>query len=367
MTVQERIREPSLWDTLRQETRPIVLYGTGNGGDKIVCELARRGIPLRGVFASDGFVRSRTFRGFPVESLAEITNRLGNDIVILLAFGSSRPDVMAQIEKIAAEHTLLVPEVPLVGGEVFDRAYFDAHGAELSALSESLADGESRLLLEDMIRYRLTGRLEYLRRTEPLAASLRTLIRPDTVHTALDGGAFTGDTVRVFGEVFPALGEVFAVEPDAHSYAKLAGNAAEETRFTVHPLHGMLWRETGTLPFRMAGSRGSGVGAAARRQKETEVSSWAADELGCGPIDLLKLDVEGAEAEALVGAERLIRRDRPALAVSLYHRTEDLFALPAMLREMCPDYRFSLRRVPCLPAWDLLLYAVPKEKSGLIF
>ena len=366
MTLAERIRDESLWDVLRRETRPVVLYGTGNGGDKIVDELLRRGIPLRGVFASDGFVRERRFRGFPVESLDALTKRLGDDLVILLAFGSSRPDVMAGIERIAEKHTLLVPEVPLVGGDVFDRAYFEAHDADLTALDASLADDDSRALLDDMIRYRLTGRLEYLRRTEPLDASLRGLIREDSVRTALDGGAFTGDTVRVFGETFPALCEVYAVEPDAHSYAKLAAYAAEEQRFAVHPRCGILWCKTGTVPFRTAGSRGSGIGAAAKRQTETEAASFTADELGTGRIDLIKLDVEGAEREALRGAVGVIRRDRPALAVSLYHRTDDLFTLPAMLREICPDYRFSLRRVPCLPGWDLLLYAVPKEKSALI-
>lgn len=367
MTLAERIRVESLWDVLRRETRPIVLYGTGNGGDKIVDELLRRGIPLRGVFASDGFVRNRTFRGLPVESFSDITARLGDDIVILVAFGSSRADVMEQIENIAEKHTLLVPEVPFIGGDVFDRTYFETHDAAYTALYNALADDTSRALLDDMIRYRLTGRLEFLRRTEPLAASLRGLIREDSVLTALDGGAFTGDTVRVFGEVFSSLREVWAVEPDAHSFSKLSAYAEAETRFTVHPRNGLLWCKTGTLPFRMAGSRGSGIGASAKRQKETEVAAWTADSLVFGRIDLIKLDVEGAEREALRGMEALIRRDRPALVISLYHRTDDLAALPEMLQKICPDYCFSLRRVPCFPAWDLMLYAVPKEKSLLVF
>lgn len=365
MTLSETIRDSPLWDTLRREVRPIVLYGTGNGGDKIVDELLRRGIPLSGVFASDVFVRSRTFRGFHVESLDGITKRLGDDLVILLAFGSSRADVMEQIEKIAERYTLLVPEVPLIGGDVFDRDYFEAHDAELSVLYTSLADEESRALLEDMIRYRLTGRPEYLRRTEPFQTSLRTLIRTENIETVLDGGAFTGDTVRIFGETFPALREVYAVEPDAHSFAKLSAYAADEQRFTVHPQNGILWCKAGTVPFRTAGSRGSGIGAAAKRQKEMEAASFTADELCAGRIDLIKLDVEGAEREALRGAETVIRHDRPVLCVSLYHRTDDLFALPETLRKLCPDYLFSLRRVPCIPAWDLLLYAVPKEKSTL--
>ena len=57
-----------LWDGLSRRECPIWLYGTGNGADKILDVLEARGIPVQGVFASDGFVRSRVFRGMPVRS-----------------------------------------------------------------------------------------------------------------------------------------------------------------------------------------------------------------------------------------------------------------------------------------------------------
>ena len=47
-----------------------------------------------------------------------------------------------------------------------------------------------------------------------------------------------------------------------------------------------------------------------------------------------------------------------SLAVSLYHRTDDLFALPRLVHALLPTHRLYLRRVPCLPMWDLTLYAV---------
>ena len=76
-----------VWKILGREHRPIVVYGMGNGADKILDELTRRGISVSGVFASDGFVRHQQFRGFTVLSYAEAVERDG-DIIVLLCFES---------------------------------------------------------------------------------------------------------------------------------------------------------------------------------------------------------------------------------------------------------------------------------------
>ena len=80
--------------------------------------------------------------------------------------------------------------------------------------------------------------------------------------------------------------------------------------------------------------------------------------LGGARVSYLKLDVEGAEREALLGCARTIRRWRPKLCVSAYHRNEDLFALPLLIEQIAPGYRFYLRRFPYVPAWDVNLYCL---------
>ena len=96
---------PCLWERLQTETRPIFLYGTGNGGDKIIAALERYGVSLTGVFASDGFVRSRTFHDFPVQAYSDVVAQYGNAIVVLLAFGTTLPEVRTFIEALNARHS----------------------------------------------------------------------------------------------------------------------------------------------------------------------------------------------------------------------------------------------------------------------
>src|SRR5205814_10273287 len=57
----------------------------------------------------------------------------------------------------------------------------------------------------------------------------------------------------------------------------------------------------------------------------------------------LKYDVEGAEREALQGTEELIRRAEPILAVSIYHKPDDLWQLSRYIKSLNPNYRLFLR------------------------
>ena len=75
-------------------------------------------------------------------------------------------------------------------------------------------------------------------------------------------------------------------------------------------------------------------------------------------VDYIKYDVEGCEREAIIGSQNTILAHRPRLLVSVYHRSEDIFALPLQIRNLKPDYKMYLRRYPYIPAWDLNLICV---------
>ena len=72
---------------------------------------------------------------------------------------------------------------------------------------------------------------------------------------------------------------------------------------------------------------------------------------------LVKMDVEGAEEPALLGAARLLARQKPRLIISAYHRSGDLLTLPELVRRLNPDYRLALRQSPYVPAWDTNIIA----------
>ncbi len=348
----------SLWDELASETRPIFLYGTGNGGDKILAALEKYNVTLTGVFASDGFVRDRYFHDYHVRAYSDVVAEYGNDIVVLLAFGTTLDSVKEFIYFLDRKHDLRIPDVPLYGGDLFDMEYFSAHRNILTETAELFADEVSKKLFYDAVNFRLTGKTDYLTDTGDAVQSLTELFGGQKIGTMLDGGAFKGDSAAEFIEgVHPK--RIFAVEADPKTFVKLSAYAESEERAEVIPVHAALFDRDGEMEYVSSGSRGSGKNGQNHRASGKTVPMQTIDTICTGmDVDLIKLDVEGAEESALNGGRETIRRCSPNMAVSLYHRTDDLYALVNMVHKLLPDHRLYLRRVPCIPMWDLNLFAV---------
>ncbi len=344
-----------LWQYLKTVNRPIVLYGTGDGGDKILAELTRLGIPVAGVFASDGFVRSRTYHGMPVTSYAEAVKTHGEEMIVLVVFGSSLPVVMERFFALAGRHETYAPDVPVAGGPIFNAAFYEAHREELAAARALMSDEASRELFDAMVDFRLTGRLfdlaEHLTDEDTV---MRELLHPESYRVTLDLGAYNGDTALSLLERAPLLETVIALEPDERNFAKLCLSTTGTGKVEAH--FGAAWDTREVLTFSRGGGRGIRRGKAGRT---VEVMGLPPDSLLQGRVpDFIKFDVEGAESKALAGCADSIRAHIPELQVALYHRSEDLFALPLQIHALNPRYRFYLRRYPSVPAWDLNLFCV---------
>ena len=72
---------------------------------------------------------------------------------------------------------------------------------------------------------------------------------------------------------------------------------------------------------------------------------------------LIKMDVEGAELQALRGAKQTLQKYKPKLLVACYHREEDLFRLPLLIKDLNPEYQLYFRKHPYIPAWEINIFA----------
>ncbi|MDD6034337.1 MAG: FkbM family methyltransferase [Oscillospiraceae bacterium] len=354
------IREESIWKTLPQETRPIVLYGMGDGALKVLDRCRQYGIPVAGIFASDEFVRGQTFEGFPVRSLKEMEDLFG-DFVVLLCFAAFLPPLMEKILAIGRRHTLLAPDVPVFGGGLFTDEYLFAHQAQLEAAYDLLADEQSRLVFRSVVNFRLSGKLCWLTGCEsPRKEVFSRLLQLGSRERYLDLGAYDGDTLREF---FGYTGEqaelALALEPDPKNFRKLQ-KAAEALPETVRLLNAAVWEHDAVRSFDGRAGRSSSLSETGRLTVPVRSIDSLWDKYG--PFTYIKMDVEGAERQALLGARESLRRHYPKLLFSGYHRTEDLFSLPLLLHELAPDYRITLRHHPYFPAWETNFCAVPNGR-----
>ena len=377
-----------LWNMLKGEAdkgRPILLYGMGNGADKILTVCEAYGIPVSDFFASDGFVRGHSFHGKVVLSFSEAREKYGEEnMIVLLSFASSRPEVLETIQRVADTCEMYIPDVPVCGTELFNKEFYEANLEAITAARDLFADEESRKVYDGIIAYKLTGRMDVLRATESSPAdAYKHILRAEDFRTAADLGAYNGDSIRDLRQHAPDLRTVIALEPDRRNFRKLTeyASALQEAgdNLAIHPIQAGAWSHQTTLIFQASGNRNAGIAdnpAEAQGHilpstadnpyfgKTAEVPVTSLDTV-CEWIlptdthlDYIKYDVEGAETEALLGSRKIIAKDAPALLVSAYHRSADLFRLPLLVHDLNPDYKLYLRRMAGVPAWDINLYAV---------
>lgn len=363
--------EKDIWQALEENEAPLLVYGMGNGADKLFDRLERIGRAPSAVFASDGFVRAQVFRGHEVVSYAEAAARFPGHTV-LLSFGSNKSDVVSFLYDFAERKPLLIPDMPLAGEEYFTAAFYEAHAEKLRAVYALLADDASRDLLAALIWYKLTGEPCFLKRAV-CYEDTRSLLGWDAISSALDVGAYRGDTLEELAANAPRLCDVIAIEPDRKNFKKLTVIAERYPELTVRCVEAAAWNMDGEELFETSGNRNATLNTGREKghtpsyQHNTEiVKTVRIDTLLSGRrIDCIKIDTEGAEMKALMGAEETLKKYTPALRVSAYHRSEDLFALPLYLSALMPDrYDYYLRRTHVIPAWECDLLAVPKKKES---
>jgi FkbM family methyltransferase len=230
---------------------------------------------------------------------------------------------------------------------------------EVLAAAELWADDESRAEYEHVVR-------SYLLLDPPTrkAGSVADTYFPPGLITLggheryVDCGAFDGDSLKDFlVRTNNRFDRIDAMEPDPQNLEKLKrfietlpGGVRE--RVHVHPF--AVGAGPATLRFRA----GEGLASTITEEGELEVRCVALDEelAGVSPT-FIKMDIEGAEPEAIRGAARIIAADAPTLAIVLYHRTSDLWKIPLSLRALRPDYRLYLRRY-AEECWETVCYAM---------
>jgi FkbM family methyltransferase len=181
-----------------------------------------------------------------------------------------------------------------------------------------------------------------------------TAFTPKQSDTYIDAGAFTGDTLAELLELIPGQypSKYVAFEPDPDNLKSLRNLVAcRNLSFVdIHPTG--VWSHPSKLRFSSSDDSRSGLSDAG----DVEIQVETIDSLHM-PATCIKMDIEGAELEALHGARRTIINFRPRLTLAAYHKPEDMREIPHLIKQFSPDYKFYLR-IHSSFSEELVLYAV---------
>ena len=171
--------------------------------------------------------------------------------------------------------------------------------------------------------------------------------------TFLDLGAYIGDTIDGFvKKVHGEYKNIYAFEPDSGNMAVLKQFIAGMDNVTAYP-YGAGEKDE-ILHFRSEGNWTSEIDDSG---EDTIVVRSVDSFLQGNSVSFIKADIEGAEFGMLRGAKETICKYKPKLAIAVYHRKDDIFRIPLLLKEYRSDYKFYLRHYTEMPI-DTVLYAV---------
>lgn len=349
---EELLQEQSSWEFLKSTPLPIAVYGTGNGADRVFEEFERLGIKVSAVVASDGFVRKRSFRGFEVKSVSQLENEIG-DFVIALAFASPLTQVIENIKNLSMRHKVIMPSVPVYESEIFNKDFLKSHIDQIEKAYSLLADEQSKKVFENIVRFQITGDLNYCFNCESDKDEAYKILNFNDNESFLDLGAYRGDTIDEFLHYVNGYEKIVAVEPDLRTYKKL--NSHCESLENCTTLNNAIWSANCTLQIDDNKGRGGSMKAVGN-----EISALCVDWLTekYGKFTYINIDVEGAEKEMLEGAKSTLKSCTPKICMAAYHKSEDIFVLINQINKINPNYKIYLRHHPHISFWDTNIYGI---------
>lgn len=230
----------------------------------------------------------------------------------------------------------LVPPPPFSAQNIRDILQ---HPAKYEWLEKRLADDESRATLEKLINFRLNWDLAdmdgfTLRLDQQYFEPFMELTGTSVF---VDGGGFDGKTSRTYAQRAPNHRRIYCFEPES-SAMQIAKAELADLRTVTYVQKGLFSRH-GTARFNSSASSASGLSD----EGDTEIEIVKLDDEVEESVDYIKLDLEGAECDALDGARKHIAEDHPKLAVCVYHDQRDFWRVPERILAIDEDYEIFLR------------------------
>lgn len=344
---------------LKESTLPIIIYGTGDGADKLLSYLDLNKIACTAFIVSDDFYRGQIFKGYKCYTVS-MANEIFGDYICLIAFGTRLESVISNIVSLSKSHQVFMPPMPLFGDDIFDIDYYTKNKNDIDKARMLFDDAKSKNVYDEIISYRLTGDISHLLKIMDDNSQFDYF--KNDFDSFIDLGAYRGDTLSEALIHYPSISKAVCFEPAHKPFTKLEEYTSTLENIQVSLYQKGAWDKDETISFSDGGGRGSHINdktfVSLSGAKERTVAMTKLDNVYTGKNEklLIKYDVEGCEEKALIGSYNTIVNNHTSLIVSLYHRACDIFMIPLLLKEMFPNSKMNIRKLYGLPDWDIMLY-----------
>ncbi|MCL2050595.1 MAG: FkbM family methyltransferase [Lachnospiraceae bacterium] len=345
----------STLEAMRNDPNPIMLWGCGELAEWVVAFLKKSNVSLKGVFV-DVNVLNKEFHGMKVNSLDELcVNYPSFSVIVGHLDGYANQAALENIRNVENIYSLY--QRILNRHEIIDYDFIEENREAFlqtyNWLTDELSQKSYILWLNSLVTKSFHDLVPYVYEDMYFAEDIIKLSEGEVL---VDGGAYTGDTIRDFVNRLSLASisnyKVYAFEPDKGNYAQLCAYA--ENLPSIKTINKGLWDKEATLHFNAKESVLSSIS----EHGDSIVLVDTIDNICAGEkVTFIKLDIEGAEMKALKGAEQTIKKHKPKLAICAYHLAADLITIPQYLKQLVPDYQLYFRLYQCGHS-DAIIYAI---------
>ena len=343
---------------------PVFLYGTGRGLRWYSQIMQQYNIPVEAII--DGKLLGESYYQIEehfVYSLQRICE-LYSDAIIVISAPAYRKEIYKRIKEEASHYKIAVfdPLLDIIQGNSWRqrKEYFESKRSELITLREILTDDLSKVTLDKFLEGIVTNSCECYS-----AIHSSSQYFPDIVMQMLgkneifvDVGAYIGDSVQEFIDATcDCYKKIIAFEPDPYNFEKAKSTIRDER---------IEWYSKGvgdkneTLYFQNeTGELDEGAHVVTDENRATsKIEIVSLDDFLKEKVTYIKMDIEGMELSAIKGAGNLISNQKPKLAISVYHRTEDIVEIPRLILQLNSEYKLYLRHFWENNSTDTVLFAL---------
>lgn len=222
-----------------------------------------------------------------------------------------------------------------------EKIIFEEHKAELKKAYHLLEDEKSKDVFKKTMKFRTTKNRMFLRGIiEGNQYFVKGIISPSNSEVFIDCGGFDGDTLRNYLKFNRNYRKIIIFEPTAKNLKRIQNYCRQKNLKNIVCIEAGVGEKSETAYFSNKGTADAYVSDSGT----TQIQIFALDELEeCQDATFIKMDIEGSEMAALKGAKNIIIRNKPKLAICIYHKPEDYYQIPLYLKSLVPEYKFYVR------------------------
>lgn len=365
----------------------IVLYGAGSAGIAFLYYLKKAGI--HPVCFSDGDPEkwNQFCQGLIILAPDEITSKIGTNALVIVtintdgkrycksfaetlrAGGHSRVHNMLKESgcKHIVDYTFFRRCHQLFKGDLYnlpscsDVYQMMEHKGEILDVYEYLSDELSKETYRRIVEFRMINdSIEIPTLSQKNQYFEWNLFHKSKEEAFIDCGAYNGITLKTFFENYGKdFNQYMAFEPDEKNFYQIneyVNGLEPELKQKIRLYHQGVWGAKGQAKLYSL----AGPGSFLSQIGDKMVPVCTIDEKVKTPVSMIKMNIEGAELQALKGAEQVIKKFHPVLAIAGYHKTWDLWEVPKRIKQYHSGYQIYLRSY--MNHISFVYYAVPKER-----